>query len=336
SEASASLTRPGAGSRRSGFPPMLMQAPATLLADEILTPGEGQVRALINIGGNPLRRLPAPGRVKDALASLELLVHIGRVQDDGAALADWLLPATHPWERDDKTLHNAMQLPLTGVLGTPSVSTAPPEARTPAEILRALFTAVRPGLRGSVWGRHLGLFAQYLARADLAGWEARILEWAGDVSPEQLGSPPYRVIQGASDRATWRPSTPDERLDLLPNGIQAILQRIEPPVADAARPLFLRTSSRVDRAPDDLHRSAPLDACAFVHPDTGVKDGQPVSLETVYGAVQLIARHDERLRPDTVDASAARVPAILGLLNPDRLDPLTATPEMDGLNCALR
>ena len=48
--------------------------PTSALADEILTPGEGQVRALIVVGGNPLLSWPNQAKTRRALESLELLV----------------------------------------------------------------------------------------------------------------------------------------------------------------------------------------------------------------------------------------------------------------------
>ncbi len=50
--------------------------PTSALADEILTPGEGQVRALFVIGGNPLLSWPNQEKTRRALESLELLVVI--------------------------------------------------------------------------------------------------------------------------------------------------------------------------------------------------------------------------------------------------------------------
>ena len=321
-----SLPTAAAPRLRGGAPLLLLQAPASLLADEILTPGEGQLRALINLAGDPMGRLPARARTHRALSSLDLLVHVGTVLDDNAAQADWVLPLVHPWEREDTTLHSAALLPVTGVLHTPPVSAAPPEARDAAEILRALFSVVRPGLRGSPWGRHLGLAAHYLVRADLDAWEARVLSWAAEVEADDLKAPPGRIVRGASDRATWRLTTSDGRLHLLPEAVRETFARLSAPAADAAHPLWLWTSRPVDRAPDTLHRAAPPESCAYVHPDSGVADGALVVVETRHGAVQVIARHDAALRPDTVDLSAARVPEALDLLDPAQVDSLTRAP----------
>jgi formate dehydrogenase len=320
--------------RVAGAPLMMMQAPATLLPDEILTPGEGQIRALLNIAGAPMDRLPARSRTRSALAQLDLLVHMGRVMDDTAKMADWVLPLVHPWERFDVTLHNTSRLPITGALFTPAIAAAPPEARTTDEILRALFSVSRPGLRGSPWGRHVGMIAQVAARVDAENWEQRVLDWVGDIEWEGLQAPPGRHITGPSDRATWRVTTPDERIDLLPEAIRAAVGRLQPITPDPERPFFLRTAALIDRAPDHHHRD-PTEPFAFVHPDAGVRDGQEVTLQTRYGAIQVVARHDPSLRPDTVDLPAARVPEALDLLSPDRIDPITGAAEMDGLHCRL-
>ena len=321
--------------RVSGAPLLRLQAPATALADEILTPGEGQVRALISVEGAPMSRLPSRTRTRKALSSLDLLVHMGRVMDDTAALADWVLPLAHPWERADVTLHNTERLPVTGALYAPAVATAPPEARTAGEVLRALYSVARPGLRGSAWGRHLGLLAQLAARADAESWEQRILDWAGDVEWEPLQQPPHRAITGPSNRATWRVTTPGERIDLLPEAIRAAIGRLEPLEASADFPLFLRTAAAIDRAPDAHHRT-PAEPFAHVHPESGVADGQEITVETRHGTLRVTARHDARLRRDTVDLPAARVPGALDLLSTDRIDPITGAPEMDGLNCRIR
>ncbi|MFN7147013.1 MAG: molybdopterin-dependent oxidoreductase, partial [Myxococcota bacterium] len=53
--------------RVGGFPLFLLQAPGAILADEILTPGEGQVRALVSLDGDPARELPGGARLREAL-----------------------------------------------------------------------------------------------------------------------------------------------------------------------------------------------------------------------------------------------------------------------------
>jgi anaerobic selenocysteine-containing dehydrogenase len=64
--------------------------PTAALADEILTPGEGQVRALFVVGGNPLASWPNRDKTRRALESLELLVAVDPEISDTAALAHYV------------------------------------------------------------------------------------------------------------------------------------------------------------------------------------------------------------------------------------------------------
>ncbi len=65
--------------------------PTAALADEILTPGDGQVKALFVVGGNPLTAFPNRGKVRKALESLDLLVAIDPQLSATAVLADYAI-----------------------------------------------------------------------------------------------------------------------------------------------------------------------------------------------------------------------------------------------------
>jgi anaerobic selenocysteine-containing dehydrogenase len=76
--------------------------PLGLLADEILTPGEGQITALIIQAGNPLLSCPNPsGHLEQAFRSLDLLVTIDLFRNETGNLAHYILPATTFLERAD-------------------------------------------------------------------------------------------------------------------------------------------------------------------------------------------------------------------------------------------
>ena len=75
--------------------------PGGILADEILTPGPKQVRALFVTGGNPLITMANAGRLKRAFESLELLVVLDILPTETASLAHYVLPCTSPLERPD-------------------------------------------------------------------------------------------------------------------------------------------------------------------------------------------------------------------------------------------
>jgi len=90
-----------AKSRIRGLTQIGFEMPTAALADEILTPGEGQVRALINVGGNPLVAWPNQAKVERALAALDLLVCIDIKMSQTAQLADYVLAPQISLERDD-------------------------------------------------------------------------------------------------------------------------------------------------------------------------------------------------------------------------------------------
>ena len=75
--------------------------PGGILADEILTPGNGQIKAMFVTGGNPLMTMANSERLKKAFATLEMLVVTDIYLNETASLADYVLPATSPLERHD-------------------------------------------------------------------------------------------------------------------------------------------------------------------------------------------------------------------------------------------
>ncbi|HQW19893.1 MAG TPA: molybdopterin-dependent oxidoreductase [Rhodocyclaceae bacterium] len=75
--------------------------PGGILADEILTPGDEQIKALFVTGGNPLLTMANSARLRNAFKELELLVVTDIHLNETASLAHYILPATSPLERPD-------------------------------------------------------------------------------------------------------------------------------------------------------------------------------------------------------------------------------------------
>ena len=82
-----------------GMPEAFGELPVACLAEEILEPGEGQVRALVTVAGNPLVSTPNVGRLSEAFDSLDLLVSIDCYLNETSSRADVVLPALSPLER---------------------------------------------------------------------------------------------------------------------------------------------------------------------------------------------------------------------------------------------
>ncbi|HUP73960.1 MAG TPA: molybdopterin-dependent oxidoreductase [Acidimicrobiales bacterium] len=82
-----------------GAPEVLGQAPLSCLAEEIATPGEGQVRALITIAGNPVLSAPDASRLDDALPMLDAMISIDNYLNETSRHAQVILPGLSPLEQ---------------------------------------------------------------------------------------------------------------------------------------------------------------------------------------------------------------------------------------------
>ena len=75
--------------------------PGGILADEILTPGPKQIKALFVTGGNPLITMANSNRLREAFSQLELLVCLDILPNETASVGNYMLPCTTPLERPD-------------------------------------------------------------------------------------------------------------------------------------------------------------------------------------------------------------------------------------------
>jgi len=87
-------------SRVRNMPEVLGEFPVATLADEILTPGEGQVRSLITISGNPCLSTPHAARLDEALTHLDFMVSLDIYLNETSRHADVILPAPSALARD--------------------------------------------------------------------------------------------------------------------------------------------------------------------------------------------------------------------------------------------
>jgi anaerobic selenocysteine-containing dehydrogenase len=86
------------GSRVRGLGEVYGELPVSCLAEEIDTPGEGQVRALITIAGNPALSTPNSRRLESAMADLDFMVSLDVYVNETTRHADVILPGPGPLE----------------------------------------------------------------------------------------------------------------------------------------------------------------------------------------------------------------------------------------------
>lgn len=83
-------------SRVSGYPEVMSELPATALAEEIDTAGDGQIKAMITIAGNPVLSAPDGDRLDKALDSVEFMLSVDPYLNETTRHADVILPPPPP------------------------------------------------------------------------------------------------------------------------------------------------------------------------------------------------------------------------------------------------
>jgi len=110
--ATGSATTRGQGGKGKGFaigrghsrvsrrPEAMGEYPVAILAEEITTPGEGQVRGFICLSGNPVVSTPHSRQLDSALASLEFMVSVDIYLNETSRHADVILPAPSALQKE--------------------------------------------------------------------------------------------------------------------------------------------------------------------------------------------------------------------------------------------
>ncbi|HEX2268637.1 MAG TPA: molybdopterin-dependent oxidoreductase, partial [Pyrinomonadaceae bacterium] len=138
-------------SRVRKLPEFAGELPVAALAEEILTEGEGQIKALVTVAGNPVLSTPNGRELDRALASLDFMVSIDSYINETTRHAHIILPPTSPLERD----HYDIAFHLLAVRNiakfSPALFPRDPDTRHDWEILLELQTRIEhDGWRGSL------------------------------------------------------------------------------------------------------------------------------------------------------------------------------------------
>jgi len=230
-------------SRIGGFVAVNDAFPGGVLADEILSPGERQVKALFCTGGNPLITMANSARLRDAFERLELLVAIDIQPTETATLAHYVLPATTPIERWD--LPFAFPL-LMGMQSRPYLQATRPvvrpqgEPRDEATLYLDLARACDAPLFGSRRVQRLLQWAKAIYTRLHPGEPpslpqeflmSALLRLTGNGSFRRLAREPHgrRLSPNrADDYLGRRVATDDGRIDLAPSVLLEQARRLAP------------------------------------------------------------------------------------------------------------
>ncbi len=325
------------------------------LADEILTPGVGQVRALFVDGGNPVIALPEQRKTERAFRALDLLVVIDPFLTATTRLAHYVLPPRMMLERHDLGSRDyevhTMQRPY-AQYAEPVLQ--PPAGAELVEDWQVFYElARRLGIALTFDGVPLDMDAAPTTEALLAILTRHSSVPFGEIRGATRG----RIFDVPAQFVEVGDAGVDSRFDVAPPDVVEELQmvRVESiaPEGEGFR-LAVRRLRDVQNTMfhrlDTVRRRLPQNA-AYLHPDDmtalAVAEGQDVDVASDLGSIRLPARTDAAVRRgvvsvphgwgDLLDASDAD-PTIAPGANTNILtsavehsDPINAMPCLTGL-----
>ena len=198
-------------SRVRGLPEFGGELPVATLAEEIETPGDGQIRALVTHAGNPVLSTPNGARLSRALAGLDFMVAIDIYRNETTRHAHLILPTSFGLERDHYDLAFYALAVRNVARWVPPALTPPPGVRHDWQVLFDLAL----GVHAAGGGRRDGKLV-WLMRAMRLFGPRRLLDLLLRFGPHKLSLQTARrpsrtgSISGRSSRACrrcWRRRT---------------------------------------------------------------------------------------------------------------------------------
>jgi formate dehydrogenase len=307
-------------SRIGGLPEVLGSLPATLMAKEMTTPGEGQMRAFFVSSGNPVLSVPNGAELEAALEDLDLVVAIDLYVNDTARHADYVLPATTFLEREDFPAAFLTFSSTPFVQWTDAVVKPRGEARQEWEIIEAI--SRRIGVTPSS-----ALPARWLGKLGLRFSPARLIDLVlrtgpkgdlfglrrGGLSIAKLRRHPHGIVLG--DRhpvgvLSKKIFNKNGFVCLDPEAIVAEIAALETGGDECGEfPLRLIGLRELRSHNSWMHNvpklmTAERTHSARIHPDDagalGIADGEDCRVVSADGAIELPARLTDEISPGTI------------------------------------
>jgi anaerobic selenocysteine-containing dehydrogenase len=299
-------------SRVRGLPEFGGELPVATLAEDIDTPGDGRIRALITSAGNPVLSTPDGARLDRALASLDFMVSIDFYLNETTRHASLILPPVFALERD----HYDVVFRAFGVRNTakysPAVVGRPAMGKTDWDIYLSLaerLEARRSGLKAPIT-------RLYLKALQRIGPE-RLLDGMLRIGPHHLSLRRLRTASRTIDLGPLAPCLPgrlhtrDKQIHLAPDVLLADLDRLGARLSrePAAGSLLLIGRRQMRNNNSWMHNSPHLmigpERCTLlVHPDDavarGLHEGQRVTIRSKVGAIIAPIQLSDGIMPGVV------------------------------------
>lgn len=307
--------------RVSHLPDFGGEFPVAALAEEILTPGEGRIRALVTSAGNPVLSTPNGGQLERALPELEFMVSIDFYLNETTRHAHLILPPTFALERDHyDVIFNALAIRNTARY-SPPLFERPANARHDHEI----FAALADGLEARDTPRHKTRIALWRDRwltprrvlalgLRFGPYGARWNPFGDGLSLRALRRKPHGVDLGPLEPCLpQRLRTGDRKIVLAPDVLLADLERLHTRRAEIlarSDDTLLLIGRRDPRTNNSwLHNSArlvkgPRRCTLRMHPidaeRRSLTDGAVVEVRSRTGALRLPLEVSDEMRPGVV------------------------------------
>ncbi|MFZ9051007.1 MAG: molybdopterin oxidoreductase family protein [Steroidobacteraceae bacterium] len=304
--------------RVSGLPEFSGEFPVAALAEEILTPGDGQVRALVTSAGNPVLSTPNGRRLEQALPTLDFMVSVDFYLNETTRHAHLILPPTFGLERDHYDLiFNLLAIRNTAKYSKP-LFPRDGQARHDWEIFHGLTQRILRLRRGGSAWRERALARWATPRRVLAAG-LRLGPYGAGWNPLRRGltlSKLAREHPHGLDLGALKPclperlATPNRRINLAPEPLMQDLDRLDDRLTYPEPGRLLLIGRRDPRTNNSwMHNSrrlvkGPVRCTLLMHPmdaeATHLVDGQPVEVRSRTGAVQLPLEVSDDMMPGTV------------------------------------
>lgn len=311
-------------SRVGGFGYLVHTEPATMLAKEITTTGDGQIRALFVSAGNPVLSVPNGAELAEAMAGLELSVALDFYLTETTAECDYVLPVTTMYERDDFPLlfqpfHATPFRQITEAV-VPPQGQARTEWRIVDDLMRRMSTRSPAFAAVAVARAAAGLFGRQLSPRPLVDTMIRIGrggDWfglrRGGLSFRNLAQrhPHGAVLDAELPTGTLRSAVayPGRRIRLRHKEIAAEIDELHRRPEPTGFPLRL-IGMREARSENSWMHNSPLlmrgdrGPRALLHAEDarrrGIADGDDIAVRSPYGKIELPATLTEDLVVGTV------------------------------------